>query len=338
MPAGWSQSADAAAARDLLRGDPAGHAGQAARDQAGVHRRPAGLEDQDVRPLLGDQLRAGPRQDAQRDLVRHRRRRQEERALVPEQLGRAPLELVDGRDPPGDCSSPTSAAAIAASISGWASSPCRSEGRSRCEPIGQVAGSAPPSGGGTRYGRAAGARRRCVRGSIERRSGTGQVPLTRRSSALRDGASAATPRHLRDTPSGTADPSPRPADASAPSSNALSASAIEAIAARALGVLQDSLRAPRAPCSTSGVYGRAVASGRRRRYRGRVDLDLLDRVARRGEPAYRAAPGLGVGGARRGRLRGDDEPARRAARAARPRGAVLDAGGRARVASRATAR
>ena len=57
----------------------------------------AGLEDQDVRPLLGDQLPAGPRQHAEGDLVRHRRRREEERALVPQQFRRPALQLVDGR-------------------------------------------------------------------------------------------------------------------------------------------------------------------------------------------------------------------------------------------------
>jgi hypothetical protein len=94
-----------------------------------VDRRAARLEDQDVRPLLGDQLTAGPRQHAQGDLVRHRRGRQEERALVPEQLGRAALELVDGRillrllvaDLGG---------AIAASISADGIVRCRSGGRS----------------------------------------------------------------------------------------------------------------------------------------------------------------------------------------------------------------
>ena len=43
-----------------------------------------------------------------------------------------------------------------------------------------------------------------------------------------------------------------------------------------------------------------------------------------GEPRFRAAPGVGVGGARRARLRGDDEPARGAARGARARAAVLE--------------
>ena len=57
----------------------------------------AGLEDHDVRSLLRDQEASRPRVDLQRDLVRHRRGRQEERSLLAEELGRSPLELVDGR-------------------------------------------------------------------------------------------------------------------------------------------------------------------------------------------------------------------------------------------------
>ena len=66
-------------------------------DEAGVDRRPAPLVDEDVRPLLGDDLAAGPAEHAERGLVRHRRGREEERRLVPEQLGHAALQLVGGR-------------------------------------------------------------------------------------------------------------------------------------------------------------------------------------------------------------------------------------------------
>ena len=66
-------------------------------DEARVDRRAAPLVDQDVRPLLRDELAAGPAEHAQRDLVRHRRRRQEERRLVAEQRGHAALQLVRGR-------------------------------------------------------------------------------------------------------------------------------------------------------------------------------------------------------------------------------------------------
>jgi hypothetical protein len=79
----------------LLRGDPPCDPGQSPRDEARVNGRAAGLEDQDVGPLLGDEHRAGAGEHAQGDLVRHRGRRQEERRLVPEQLRRAPLQLVD---------------------------------------------------------------------------------------------------------------------------------------------------------------------------------------------------------------------------------------------------
>ena len=81
----------------LAGGDPPGVARQAARDQSRMDRRATRLVDQDVRPLLRDQLAPRPRVHAQRDLIRHRRGRKEERGLVTEQLGCAPLELVDGR-------------------------------------------------------------------------------------------------------------------------------------------------------------------------------------------------------------------------------------------------
>ena len=68
-----------------------------AHHEARVDRRAAPLVDQDVRPLLGEEHRARLRLRAERDLVRHRRGRQEERRLVAEQLGHAALQLVDGR-------------------------------------------------------------------------------------------------------------------------------------------------------------------------------------------------------------------------------------------------
>jgi hypothetical protein len=60
-----------------------------------MDRRTAQLRDQEVRVLLGDQLVAGVSEHPQRDLVRHRRRRDEDRVLLAERVGRAPLELVD---------------------------------------------------------------------------------------------------------------------------------------------------------------------------------------------------------------------------------------------------
>ena len=102
---------------DLLRRRPPRVGDEPVHDEAGVDRRAAPLVDEDVRPLLGEELAAGPAEHAQRDLVRHRRGRQEERRLVAEQLGHPALQLVvvgSSRY----CSSPTSAAAIAASIAG----------------------------------------------------------------------------------------------------------------------------------------------------------------------------------------------------------------------------
>ena len=82
---------------DLLGREAARLAAERPRHQAGEHRRPAELGDEDVRVLLGDDLLARLGERAQRDLVRHRRRRDEDRLLLPEQLRRAALELVHGR-------------------------------------------------------------------------------------------------------------------------------------------------------------------------------------------------------------------------------------------------
>ena len=65
--------------------------------QPGVHGGAAELVDDDVRVLLRDQDVARAAVELERDLVRHRRRRQEDRALLAEQLGDALLQLVDGR-------------------------------------------------------------------------------------------------------------------------------------------------------------------------------------------------------------------------------------------------
>ncbi len=82
---------------DLLRRRPPGLRHETLHDEAGVDRRPSPLVDEDVRPLLGDDLAAGPAEHAEGGLVRHRRGREEERRLVPEQLGHAALQLVGGR-------------------------------------------------------------------------------------------------------------------------------------------------------------------------------------------------------------------------------------------------
>ena len=65
--------------------------------QPGVRRRPAVLVDHDVRVALRDEDVARARVQLQRDLVRERRGRQEQRRLVPEQGRGALLQRVDGR-------------------------------------------------------------------------------------------------------------------------------------------------------------------------------------------------------------------------------------------------
>ena len=68
--------------------------GHPSHDEPGVDRRAAPLVHEDVRPLFGEQHAARPRLRAQRRLVRHRRRGQEEGGLVAEQRRHAALELV----------------------------------------------------------------------------------------------------------------------------------------------------------------------------------------------------------------------------------------------------
>ena len=88
---------DAVRGAGLLGAVAAGHAREAARDDAGVDGRPAELGDEDVAVLLADQLVAELGVQADRDLVRHRRGRQEDRLVLAEQLRHALLELVDRR-------------------------------------------------------------------------------------------------------------------------------------------------------------------------------------------------------------------------------------------------
>ena len=59
--------------------------------------RPTELRQHDVRVLLDEQRVARAAEDVQRDLIRHRRGRKEDRLLVPEEFRSSPLELVDGR-------------------------------------------------------------------------------------------------------------------------------------------------------------------------------------------------------------------------------------------------
>ena len=104
---------DAVRGAGLLGAVAAGNARKSARDNAGMDGRPAELGDEDVAVLLADQLVAELGVETDCDLVRHRRGRQEDRLLLPEQARTALLELVD-RGSSRRCSSPTAAAAIAA--------------------------------------------------------------------------------------------------------------------------------------------------------------------------------------------------------------------------------
>ena len=70
---------------------------QADGQEAGVRRGAAELGEHDVRVPLDEERVAGPAEDLERDLVRHRRGREEDGLVLPEELGAAALELVDGR-------------------------------------------------------------------------------------------------------------------------------------------------------------------------------------------------------------------------------------------------
>ena len=85
------------AAADLLGGEPAAIARKPERHEPRVRGRAAVLVDDDVRVLLGDEDVARPRVELERDLVRHRRGRHEDRRLVAEQRRNAFLQRVDGR-------------------------------------------------------------------------------------------------------------------------------------------------------------------------------------------------------------------------------------------------
>ena len=81
----------------LLAAEDAGGRVEPPHHQPRVERRPAELRDQHVRGRLRIELVAGTAKQMQRDLVRHRRGREEDRLLLAEQLRAAPLQLVDGR-------------------------------------------------------------------------------------------------------------------------------------------------------------------------------------------------------------------------------------------------
>src|SRR5207245_9625495 len=78
-------------------GDAAGRGADRPRDEPRVRRGPALLRKQYVRVLLREQLATWFGENFQCDLVGHRRRREVDGLVLPEQLGGAALELVDRR-------------------------------------------------------------------------------------------------------------------------------------------------------------------------------------------------------------------------------------------------
>jgi hypothetical protein len=82
---------------DLLRRQPAAIAGERPGLEAAVCGRPAQLGDEDVRVLLREELVARLAVETQRDLVRHRRRREVDGLVVSEKLSGSLLEPVDRR-------------------------------------------------------------------------------------------------------------------------------------------------------------------------------------------------------------------------------------------------
>jgi hypothetical protein len=80
---------------DLLRGEPATVSRQWAREESAVRRRPAELGHEDVGVLLGKHLVPRLAVESQRNLVRHRRGRDEDGLVVAQELRNPALEEVD---------------------------------------------------------------------------------------------------------------------------------------------------------------------------------------------------------------------------------------------------
>ncbi len=80
----------------LRRRNPPSLTGQADREEPGVDCRAAELVAEDVRQLVGDEDVTRPAVELEGDLVRHRRRRHEDRTLLAEKVRRTLLQLVDG--------------------------------------------------------------------------------------------------------------------------------------------------------------------------------------------------------------------------------------------------
>jgi hypothetical protein len=81
----------------LLGHDPAGDASEADRHQPGVGGRAAVLVDDDVRGLVRQKHVTRAAVELERDLVRHRRGREEDGGLLSEQARDPPLELEHGQ-------------------------------------------------------------------------------------------------------------------------------------------------------------------------------------------------------------------------------------------------
>ena len=88
---------DAVCGAHLLDAEPPGGAGKPSRDDARVDGGTAELRDEHVRVLLTHELVAELGVQAQRDLVRHRRGRDEDGLVLAEQRSCTSLQLVDGR-------------------------------------------------------------------------------------------------------------------------------------------------------------------------------------------------------------------------------------------------
>ncbi len=108
--------------------------GDADRDQPGMNRRAPVLVDEDVGVLVRDEDVAGAGVQLERDLVRHRRRRHEQRGLVTEESRDPLLQLGDGRVLAALLVAHLRGGDRRAHARGWAASPCPSGGRSRREP------------------------------------------------------------------------------------------------------------------------------------------------------------------------------------------------------------
>ena len=312
----------------------------------------------------------GPAVELERDLVRHRRGRQEDRALLAEQLGDALLQLVDARilalllvadlgcGDRGAHAGRRPGGGVGAEIDhGQSLRRRRRPTPVRAPPLARVPAAtfesmivigvdgSPAAKEALRYG----LHEASIRGTRVRAvhvwSPTAAVPMTgpglvapdrhrlpargRRGSAADDSRGG----RGREGPSGRA----RPRRRAGRRGHHRVEPRRRADRRRAPGIRHrevDRARLRQQPRDPARDLPRARDS-RAPRW---MDLALLEQtLADRGEPAYRAPPGVGVGRARRRRLRRDDERPGAPPRRARRRRPVLDAHGRPASRRRATA-